>query len=159
MGITVGNEPIGRSAGAAAGTTWVDKVAPSNGAGIIHTVEMYLGTVVATDVQVGIFYVVSGNNLTCRAWVDLGGLNPHYQKVTGLSLAVEIGDYIGCWISDTVLSRDNIGTGNWAFSGQNQMGCVNTAFVFSNNRTISLKGTGGSGRVAGELRSPLWGRF
>jgi hypothetical protein len=137
--ITVGNEAIDRAGSYGTGNTVVDQNGPANGTGIIDTVEIYLAT--GGTVEVGIFYVVSGNTLSTRSYASLGTLPVGKSTITSLSLAVQQGDYIGFYTTNGYIERDTVGVGYWNYAGDKIPG-DNTAFNSTATRTVSIKGTG-----------------
>ncbi len=138
--ITVGNAAIDRASRAPANYTHIDKVNPANGTGTIDTVAVYIYTAVSSA-KVGIFYVVSANNLTCRSYANLGALSVGLNTITGLSLAVQTGDYIGIYIAGGEMDRADSGGANWVKSGDN-IPCTNLDFGTPGTRLYSLSGSG-----------------
>jgi hypothetical protein len=119
MAIDIGAEAINRGTTTSEGFTYIDKNNPANESGTITTVEIWAYSVLANCV-VGTFYVVSGNTLKCRDSVVIGDV-PRWSKQTfsGLSLAVEEGDYIGFYVTSGQVERDQIGyDGNWRLVGE-----------------------------------------
>ncbi|MBA7591969.1 hypothetical protein ES708_34140 [subsurface metagenome] len=67
---------------------------PANASGKITSVEIWANTILF-DCKVGIFYVVSGNILSTRDWVQIGTVTAGAKKTFEVDLEVEEGDYIG----------------------------------------------------------------
>jgi len=121
--------------------TRINKVNPANANGKITSVEIYAHSAM-TGLEVGIFYVVSGNNLTCRSYTAIGNVGAGYSQ-HNVNIDVEAGDFIGFYCASGLI-RLNTGTypGNWQIVGD-YIPCTNT--VFANSPTtipMSLYGTG-----------------
>ena len=62
------------------------------------SVEVWLeGVGTSANARVGIFYVISGNQLKCRSAAVIGALPAGSKQTVAVSLAVQVGDYIGFW--------------------------------------------------------------
>lgn len=100
--------------------TIVSMVNPATEAGVINVVELWLDVNTSTAVYVGIFSA-DGSVLTCRDSVNLGAVPAgSKQRYTGLSLNIEIGDYIGIHAKNGSCQIDctTTGTGYWRFVGE-----------------------------------------
>jgi hypothetical protein len=138
--ITVGSEAIDRASLFASSYTGVVNGNPANAAGIIHTVEVYMQA--AGSIDVAMFYVVSGNYLSTRSDITLNGLVAGFNRVTGLSLAVQAGDFIGVHpLSAASIDMDEVGSPLW-YRTLDWIPCTNYVFNVGGERTISLKGIG-----------------
>jgi hypothetical protein len=160
--IIVGSEAINRATYKGVGDTVVNQSVTANGAGIIHTVELYLYT--GGNFKVGIFYVSGSNRLTTRSTADLGSLPDGKSTITGLSLAVETGDMIGIYTSGGRIDSGNDYGGIWIQPGE-LVPCNNALFSSQGAPTISLKGIGTTTPAAPAAaartftRPAMWGRF
>lgn len=68
---------------------------PATQAGELITANIWMHSDPGLDaITIGIWYLVSGSTYKCRAAASLGNIPSGYSQVTGLSLAVEVGDYI-----------------------------------------------------------------
>jgi len=105
----VGAEAINRGAEGGGGTTYIFLANPSNGVGILDTVEMYFSSAgsSAKNVRVGTFYSSGGAGYyTCRDSVVLGTIAAgSKQTKTGLSLSVHVGDLLGIYYEDGYLEK------------------------------------------------------
>jgi len=121
--------------------TRINKVNPANGSGKITSVQIYAHSAM-TGLEVGIFYVLSGNNLTCRSYATIGNVGAGYSQ-HNVNLTVEAGDFIGFYCASGLI-RLNTGTfpGNWQIVGD-YIPCTNTAFANSSTTIpMALYGTG-----------------
>lgn len=80
------------------GYTWISLANPANESGLITTVEFKIFTTAMTGCRIGIFRLVSGTTYTCVSSTLVGDFAPSTSPIiTGLSLAIEAGDYIGAY--------------------------------------------------------------
>ena len=117
---------------------------PSNLAGTITSVEVWVQTTV-TNMTVGIFSGAGGAGAyTPRSSVAIGQVVAGSKKsFSGLSLAIEVGDYIGCWTSNGKHEVDGSGfSGCVEYSGDGTGGVQN--YTLLGGDAISLKGFGTS---------------
>lgn len=146
--IDIGAEPIVRDSFADFGITWIDKNNPANASGALHSVKVY-----AVDdlygLIVGTFYFVSQNDQTtlkCRDSVAIGDVAAGAVRTfTELSIAVEIGDYIGCYFDPPYgwLYLDDSGYGGvWWIEGEYIDPNDEIAYKFYPGYAISLYGYG-----------------
>ena len=130
--INIGSEAINRTGTRTAGNTAVDKNLPANATGTITSVQIYAAAKMS-NVEVGIFYIVSGNNLSTRSNVTLGTVEAGYSE-SPVNLPVEVNDLIGLYWTAGELDYDTA-TGNGFFqkAGDN-IPCTNTTFTSYSNR-------------------------
>lgn len=123
--------------------TYVDRVNPADGTGTITTIEIWAKTSLA-NCEVATFYVVSGNTLSTRDTHTIGAVTSgSKQTFSGLSIAVQTGDYLGITWTLGAIEKDS-GTTNWYKSGDN-IPCTDVTFILAaspNGATMSLHGTG-----------------
>jgi len=101
--IDIGPLAITRAATWSAGDTVICKDNPANTSGQITSVELY-AVVSLEGCIAGILYTTNGNTLKCRSSVAIGDVaSGSKQTFSGLSLAVETGDYIGCYFCNGVI--------------------------------------------------------
>lgn len=123
--------------------TIVAQTNPANESGTITSVEIWANTNM-TGVEVATFYVVSGNNLSTRDTHAIGDVTGgSKQTFSGLSIDVQVGDYIGMWYATGELEVDVTGgTGVWAVSDIDLIPCTNHTFTSYASYAFSLYGTG-----------------
>ncbi len=124
--------------------TMVNKGNPANGDGIITSIEIWTkGTL--SDVEIAIFYVVSGNNLSTRDNVLIGTVPGDSKQIFAVNLNVRKGDYIGMYWTysgGAGIEVDSTGgSGVWYLMGDN-IPCIDTTFDSIEDLVISLYGTG-----------------
>jgi len=146
MAIDIGDAAIDRAnQWSLASYTVVNKGGPASASGTITSVQMHAesGHDLANCV-VGIFYTTNGDTLKCRSAVAIGAVTGgSVQTFPGLSLAVEVGDYIGIYFTDGWLSRDTGGsTQIWYVDGQYIDPDDETNYTATVDDAISLHGTG-----------------
>ncbi len=114
---------------------------PASAGGIITDVDIYALTSLEGCV-VGTFFTTNGATLKCRAFVNIGDVSSGAKRTfSALSLAVEIGDYIGMYFTAGALYRDFSGyDGFWYASGQYIDVDDETSYTVANNNTLSLGG-------------------
>lgn len=143
VAIDIGNEAIDRAHGFGVdGRTTVNKNNPANESGKIKTVEMWVDSAL-NNVRIATFYVVSGNNLSTRGTYEHVGVIPvGYNKIEGLNMDVEAGDYIGIKATHGSMSRGSVGlVGIW-YANSYYIPCINKTFIPYPNWGISLYGKG-----------------
>jgi hypothetical protein len=138
--IDIGDEPTDRASNDPPGYTMVPKGNPANDTGTIDTVELWVNQ--PGTFEVATFYVVAGTNLTTRASASLGALGGSYNIITGLSLAVQTGDYLGYHSADGSLDRGATGGLGTLYKAGDYIPCTNAAFTDTADYVTSLKGTG-----------------
>lgn len=117
--IDVGAIPIDRAFSLGPGDTVVAMDNPANASGTLHTVKVWAYENI-TSLRVGTFYTTNGNRLKCRDSATLGAVVAGAERTfPGLSIAVEIGDYIGCYYEDGSIELDYYGgSGGWTAPGE-----------------------------------------
>ena len=121
---------------------------PAGASGVIDKVEIYAAQDLS-DLTVGIFYVVSGNNLSTRDYVYIGAVAAWDKRSFDVDLEIESGDYIGAWIGSGGIKADFEGVGIWASDLFDEfIPCTNQLFNNFGSWCISLRGLGESADVA-----------
>ena len=93
--ITVGNSVINRTGNCSAGATIAVRTGLANGEGTINSVSMW-GDGNLTGVEVALFFIVSGTNLTTRSNYSIGNVTGgSVQTFSGLNMEVALDDMIG----------------------------------------------------------------
>jgi len=139
--IDIGMPAIDRAASVLSGYTEVDKNNPANISGTVNKVEIFAVTDNdMANVEVGIFYIVSGDNLTTRDSEFIGTVVGGSVQTFDVDLTVEAGDYIGLYWTGGRLEYDTSEpVGDWRKSGDN-IPCTNAAFTLYVDRCISIHG-------------------
>ncbi|GAI61889.1 unnamed protein product [marine sediment metagenome] len=141
--IDIGSDPIDRASYVAIGYTIIDKNNPANASGILHTVKVY-AYLSLNGLKVGTFYTTNGNKLKCRDSELIGYVeNKAVRTFTGLSIAVEEGDYIGCYYTSGNIERDTEGfLGIWGRYGESIDPGDEETYTFYAGDAMSLYGIG-----------------
>lgn len=92
---------------------------PANASGTLHTIKIWANSNIS-GLIVGTFYLTNENTLKCRDSVFIGNVEAGAERTfPGLSIAVEAGDYIGCYFTAGYLERDTVGyAGLWSKDGE-----------------------------------------
>lgn len=142
MTINMGIEAIDRPSTVPAGYTFIVVDNPANASGTITDVDVYVNNNIG-GLELGIFYNTSGLNFKCRSAVSIGASSTGFHRYSGLSLAVEPGDYIGCfYVSGAIDRHDAGGAGAWYEESDNCVVDNETLYQLSSGRMFSLYGTG-----------------
>lgn len=139
----IGSPAIARPGTTTADYTMILKENPASRSGIITGIEVY-AAVSCVALEVGIFYSTGVNQFSTRSNVSIGAVAAGSKKTFEVSLAVEIGDYIGFYEPTGKLERTNdAGEGYW-YVQLDAIPAVDQAFTDGTDltRTISLYGTG-----------------
>jgi hypothetical protein len=139
----IGAGAIDRDTATTEDFTYIDKTGPATASGIIHTVDLWAYANLQ-DCVVGTFYGTNFLTLKCRDSVFIGYV-PRWVKSTfsGLSIAVEAGDYIGFYAPLGRLDRDTSGfAGNWRLPGEHIDPGHEATYTFVDDDAISLYGIG-----------------
>ncbi|MBA7622115.1 hypothetical protein ES703_29486 [subsurface metagenome] len=141
--IDVGADPIDRFSAGAYNNTHVEKSNPANASGILHSVKVFAFANL-TGLRVGTFYTTNGNTLKCRDSAVIGNVTAgSEQTFSELSIAVEEGDYIGCYFTGGSIERDFFGfVGSWSVPGEYIDPGDETTYFFFDGAAISLYGYG-----------------
>ncbi|MBA7585690.1 hypothetical protein ES708_27678 [subsurface metagenome] len=141
--IDIGADAIDRASYVAVGYTIIDKNNPANASGILHTVKVY-AYLSLSGLRVGTFYTTDGNKLKCRDSELIGYVeNKAVRTFTGLSIAVEAGDYIGCYYTAGNIERDTEGfLGIWGRYGESIDPGDQATYTFYAGDAMSLYGIG-----------------
>ncbi len=111
MAIIVGEEAIDRASFNGFGNTYLSAGIPSTGTGFIVKVELYVVGATMTNLELGTFFSLGGDDFECRAGSgQLANLAIGYNLITGLNLSIVAGDLIGCfWSPNGQLEFDSTG--------------------------------------------------
>lgn len=154
MAVDIGVEAIDRDTYRGSEWTWINKEVAASIAGTITSIEIWADTNI-TGLRVGTFYTTNGNTLKCRASEAIAGTITAGSKVTKVvSIAVQVGDYIGCYFASGRIEQDNIGVaGLWGKSGEYIDPTDEATYEFLTNLAISLGGyipvVGWTGKISG----------
>ncbi len=119
MAVDIGSEAINRTNVVGTSITFIVNDNPATSAGTVNSVDIWAETNI-TGLRVGIFYKTNGNVFKCRDSEAIAGTITAGSKVTkAVSVAVEIGDYIGCYFTGGALERSLAAfAGVWFFGGE-----------------------------------------
>ncbi|MBA7587108.1 hypothetical protein ES708_29125 [subsurface metagenome] len=126
--------------------TYVDKNNPANASGTLKGIQIHARNDIS-GLIVGTFYTTNGDILKCRDSVLIGAVEAGATRTfTGLSIAVEAGDYIGCYFTGGDIVRATSGyEGIWIEGGEHiDPGDEAEYNPFYANDAISLYGYGGT---------------
>lgn len=136
--LTIGNSYSSRATDSMAGWTCASKGAAS-GSGLITSVSLWVTVAGTFDIAT---FSASGNNYTTRATGSLGALGTGQQNVSGLSLVVQAGDYIGVYSATGKLNLATSGGSGWGQKTGDHIPCVSQAFSENAGWKLNLSGTG-----------------
>jgi len=115
--ITVGTRPNYTGDWSTSLTT-ISRINPANASGIIDEVDVEVGSGGVSGLVIATFRLVSGTTYICKSRIVIGTLSQGVNYLTGLSLSITAGDYIGCYYSGGYLRHNNTGTnGTYYVSG------------------------------------------
>ncbi|MBA7588473.1 hypothetical protein ES708_30531 [subsurface metagenome] len=115
---------------------------PANASGTIKTAEIWSNTDLA-GVRIGIFYTTNGNTLKCRSSAIIGAVTGgSKQTFPGLSLSVEVGDFIGIYYDTGNIERDTGAAGMWRVNAENIDPGDESVYEWLVGQTLSLYGIG-----------------
>jgi len=134
----IGVAVINRGASLGIGTH-IEKENPALEAFTVKLVKIF-AYLELTGVKVATFQNVGGNFFTTRAYATLGTVPQGYSE-HAVSIAAEIGDYIGLYIGGGSIERDSTGEGIWTIASD-EIPCVSQSLAWVASRVISLQGTG-----------------
>jgi len=117
--VDIGAEATDRATFFNPARTVIGKDHPATVAGITTSIDIWAYSNM-TSVIVGTFYTTNGDTLKCRASQAIEGTITAGSKVTkAVSIAVEIGDYIGCYWVGGAIEADLSGfAGFWYVTGE-----------------------------------------
>jgi hypothetical protein len=151
----VGSAATDRDASTLAGFTLIDLANPAKANGNLDTIEVWAQTAM-TGFKVATFYTSAGGR-TCRAVVTIGDVTAgSKQTFSGLSLAVQTGDFIGCYFSTGYIERDSTGgTGVRLNGGDVTTPGLESSFNLSlAGAALSLYAPAGTKLFAGFIETP-----
>jgi len=106
--IEVGPAATNRASVTVAGNTVLDLANPATGSGVITNIDIYVASQI-TSAKVGLYYLVSGTTYRCRSSYTTGVLAAGLNQLTGLSLEVQAGDFIGIYHATGTVDRADSG--------------------------------------------------
>ena len=147
--ITIGAEAIDRSGTGSPGYTRVNKEGPASASGTITSIDIWANENI-TGLRVGTFYSTNGNTLKCRASQAIAGTITAGSKVTkAVSLAVEIGDYIGAyWTGGKIDYAAEGFAGQWLKNGE---------FIDPGDEEVYGLNAGDAASLGGKGETPVMG--
>ena len=159
MPITIGLLPIGRTGSFPEAYTIINKLDPSNGDGIITSVEIWALSNL-TGCKIGIFYTTNGDILKCRSAATIGNVTSGSSQTFPIDpgISVETGDYIGIFYITGTIERDSEGFGDiWYFNADKCNVNDEETYTLLVSDAISLYGTGETLAVGLENKSANMG--
>lgn len=143
MAIIIGEEDTDRASNEIYGYTYLALDNPCVGAGNITSVRVYSATATIEGMRVGTFYNTSGTTYKCRATAALGNTDARQYEWTGLSIAYQDGDLIGCYFTAGYIERDAVGfAGTLEYNGEAIDVDDEVEYTLNSGDAISLEGTG-----------------
>lgn len=141
MAVDIGAEAIDRATYLSSGMTLVNKTHPATISGSITSIDVWANSDI-TGLRVGTFYTTNGNTLKCRDSEAIAGTIVAGSKVTkAVSIAVEIGDYIGLFFTIGRVESDTSGyAGRWWISGEYIDPGDEAVYALAANQGFSLGG-------------------
>lgn len=159
MAIDIGNAAIDRAGQYQwAGDTIINGGNPANASGTITSVEIW-AAVNLEGCVIGTFYKTNGDTLKCRASAAIGNVTAgSKQTFSGLSVAVQTGDFIGIYFTAGSIERDTTGFINiWWVTGQYIDPNDEATYAYLGEDAISVYGIGTEAAVAGRSQGYIIG--
>jgi hypothetical protein len=141
--LDVGSDAINRDGLWVVGYTLIDMANPSLVNGVINNVKLWYATP-ATGVKVGTYFG-SGTDYTCRASASLGNVAADVLvEFTGLSIAVQEGDFIGVFANTGYIEVSATGGDGLYYKGGDQTGSGQQTYenASAETRAMSVFATG-----------------
>ena len=139
--IDIGPAASDRSTYWSQGNTAFNLENPANGSGTITDIEIWANTSMA-GCKVGTFYGTAPN-FTPRDVAVIGNVTSgSKQTFSGLSIAVEVGDYIGLYFASGRQELDSSGFAGIYWLSGDQFGAGEQAYSLAAGFELSLYGTG-----------------
>ncbi len=155
MAVDIGSEAIARTAQGGWPYTRINKNNPASKSGTITSIDIWAWQDI-TGLIVGTFYKMNGNTLKCRDSEAIPGTITAGSKVSKeVTLAVEIGDYIGYYFTKGYIWTDTTGyAGRWYKGGAYITPGDEEDYTFNTGYTFSLGGyitppLGWTGKISG----------
>jgi len=141
MAVDIGAEAVDRTGSRGGARTYINTSNSATKRGLITSIDIW-AAVNITGLRVGTFYTTNGDTLKCRASGAIAGTITAGSKVVkAVSIAVEIGDYIGCYMGTG--SIEYVGTGfagMWRVEGEYIDPNDEAAYTFYAGDVMSLGG-------------------
>lgn len=154
MAVDIGQEATDKPSGFDFGSTLINEEISASISGILTSIDIWALQNI-TGLIVGTFYTTNGNTLKCRASQAIAGTITAGSKVTkAVSIAVEIGDYIGCyWTGGMIRAKTSLGAGYWYIEAERIDPNDEAIYDFTPTRDFSLGGyitpPGWTGKISG----------
>lgn len=118
MAVDIGYEATDRADEYTHHETYIMKASAASSAGNVTSIDIWANTNIS-GLKIGVFYTTNGNTLKCRSACSIPGTITAGSKVNKVvSLAIEIGDYIGFYFTGGLIEGDPSGfSGLWYVSG------------------------------------------
>ncbi|MBA7555197.1 hypothetical protein ES705_47853 [subsurface metagenome] len=142
--IDIGSPAIDRGWKGLTARTTINKGGTATGTGKITSIEIWADSDLS-DVEVATFFIVSGTNFSTRDHEVIGAVTAGAKRTFIVDLDVQIGDYIGIYMTAGQIEMDTAGgTGLYEYVAGDAIPCTNTTFTLigGGSYVISLYGTG-----------------
>lgn len=142
--IDIGSPAIDRASGHGQAYTIICMDNPANAAGKITKIQIRAvpGWIMSDPTLVGTFYGTPPN-FTNRDYANVGTVDG-YKEITGLSIDVQAGDYLGVHLSYGKIEQDLDGFAGIYRKSGNYFGGGEETYVFMYGDTLSVYGEGES---------------
>jgi len=143
MIIDIGPGATNRNTYSNAGITYIDLANPANLTGIIDTLQIWANSNLPVGTKIGTFYL-SGGQYACRAYYTTTSIitSGAVRTLTGLSIAVQAGDYLGIYFATGRIERASTGGSGVLWKGGDQFGAGLQTYATFASYAISIYGTG-----------------
>jgi len=142
MTVHIGKEAIDRPSTITFNVTSINAKIVAVSAGGVTSIDIRANTNLG-GCKIGIFYLIAGGKSKCRSAVTIGNVAAGFQTITGLALAVEIGDMIGLYYTSGAMERSTSGEDGlyWSDADQCVEGKESTQAVgFLSDDAVSIGG-------------------
>ena len=148
--IDIGGGATNRAAAQPFGSTFVDGNNTANATGTLTSCQIWFNTA-GSGVKIGTFYGTPPN-FTSRDVETIGNVTAgSAQEFTGLSIDVQVGDYLGIYWSGGNIEYDTSGySGVWYKAGD-QFGAGSQAYSALAGDGLSIYAEGPLGNLAGRV--------
>ncbi len=148
--ITIGPGAINGDGISSSTISFIDLTGSASGTGTITSVQVWAQSDLAGFV-IGLFFLVSGTTYECRSSASIGDVVSGAVRTFPVSLAVQKGDFIGCYYDSGFLERNTFGGNGYRFLSGNHLTPTEesnfTDFTADNKLSLYGTGTGADGEI------------